>query len=287
MKQVILCLLLCTPIALLAQKKASPVAGFEADLSVCQGDTVLFTNTANTTNVYYDFGDGTDTRKENPLHIYPTAGSYLVKQTAYLDGTTATFELTVVVNPGPEVSLTFSRDAVADTVRMWIGQSLTVTVAESYPQYQWFRKVGQQWGALSSGDPSLVTTFDGAYKVLVSDAGGCQTEVPFWVIATAKPDDPNLINIIVENNVLTPNNDGVNDVLFVKDLLDPDIYTAPLALSVYNKAGVLIFQTDRYLNDWNGIGSSGQELASGTYYYVAQSEGRRGKAGFIDLIRSE
>lgn len=36
----------------------------------------------NATKWYWDFGDGTTSTKQNPLHRYKTAGNYTVKLTA-------------------------------------------------------------------------------------------------------------------------------------------------------------------------------------------------------------
>lgn len=287
MKQLLFALLLCIPTVMLAQKKAAPLAGFTVEAIVCVGDTVEFTNTANTSNVHYDFADGTDTRKENPRHIFKEGGSYLVVQTAYADGTSATFEFTIEVKEAPTITLSYTRDAVNDTVSMFIGQNVTVTIQESYDEYNWYRELSGKWARVAEGDPSYSTNTNGDYKLWVKNSDGCANEAPFWILTRERPADDDLINIIVENNVLTPNSDGINDVLFVKDLGNPDIYTNPLKIYIYNKAGTLIFQDENYANNWSGVNSSGTELPTGTYYFVATSQDRRGKTGYIDIIRSE
>jgi len=57
-------------------------------------------------------------------------------------------------------------------------------------------------------------------------------------------------------HLLTPNNDGFNDVFFIPDL---PIYTK---LNIYDKKGILVFSSMNYKNDWSAEG-----LAAGIYYY--------------------
>lgn len=64
---------------------------------------------------------------------------------------------------------------------------------------------------------------------------------------------------VIPMNVITPNNDGMNEVLTFKMLENyPDS-----KLSVYNRWGILVYENNNYKNDWNG-----DKLSTGTYYYV-------------------
>jgi|GEM_PF-549658 len=60
------------------------MAGFDVEINK---DSVQFTNRANHYNrIEYDFGDGSPTTfVENPLHIYSSSGTYIVKQIAFND----------------------------------------------------------------------------------------------------------------------------------------------------------------------------------------------------------
>jgi len=57
-------------------------------------------------------------------------------------------------------------------------------------------------------------------------------------------------------NLLTPNDDGFNDVFFIPDL---PIYTK---LNIYDKNGLMVFSTHNYKNDWKAEG-----LPAGIYRY--------------------
>jgi gliding motility-associated-like protein/uncharacterized delta-60 repeat protein len=61
---------------------------------------------------------------------------------------------------------------------------------------------------------------------------------------------------------ITPDNDGKNDFLEVKNLSDISRHE----LSIFDRWGALIFTSDNYQNNWNGA-----EVPGGIYYYVFRS----------------
>ena len=82
---------------------ANPVADFSPN-SVCQGTNTVFTDlsSAGVTGWSWDFGDGSPIETiENPIHNYPTAGTYNATLTVDFSGCTATITKPVVVNPIP------------------------------------------------------------------------------------------------------------------------------------------------------------------------------------------
>lgn len=79
----------------------------------------------------------------------------------------------------------------------------------------------------------------------------------------------------LENYFLTPNNDGMNDVLMIDGIENaPDN-----RLSVFDRYGILVYEKDRYNNEFDGRsnrngalnGDSG--LAAGIYYYIFHDKG--------------
>jgi gliding motility-associated-like protein len=84
-------------------------------------------------------------------------------------------------------------------------------------------------------------------------------------------------------NVFTPNADGVNDVMRISDTC-----FKVNSLSVYNRWGNLLL--DSKTNDsWDGRTTSGEPCNDGIYYYIIETENKKGEAkiqkGFIQLIR--
>jgi len=70
-------------------------------------------------------------------------------------------------------------------------------------------------------------------------------------------------DILVENNVVTPNGDGKNDFFVLQGLERYPLHK----LTIFDRAGRLIFQTTNYQNNWDGR-FQGQLLNEDTYYFI-------------------
>lgn len=66
------------------------------------------------------------------------------------------------------------------------------------------------------------------------------------------------------NNILTPNGDGYNDIWKVKNI---EFYKTN-KVEIYNSNSIKVWTAENYTGDWNGVGTSGGKLPSGTYYYI-------------------
>jgi gliding motility-associated-like protein len=62
-------------------------------------------------------------------------------------------------------------------------------------------------------------------------------------------------------NVLTPNGDGINDVL------DLGLHFNRVSIVVLDRWGAQVYAQDGYQNDWDGRNANGQALPEGVYYY--------------------
>lgn len=63
---------------------------------------------------------------------------------------------------------------------------------------------------------------------------------------------------LIFTNIITPNGDGVNDVL---QFLDEDLQES--SLKIFNQYGNVIMETENYKNDWSPV-----DLPDGQYYYI-------------------
>lgn len=71
--------------------------------------------------------------------------------------------------------------------------------------------------------------------------------------------------------IFTPNDDGINDVLFIKGLKNyPDA-----SITVFNQWGQMVYRSNGpYNNEWGGINTEGSgfkqgvKLAEGVYFYI-------------------
>lgn len=89
------------------------------------------------------------------------------------------------------------------------------------------------------------------------------------------------------NNVITPNQDGVNDVLDLSNLRDFNNFTG----SIYDRYGVEIFKFSKERPIWDGT-ISGKRLPTATYWYKFNFEYKKSKvqmnrAGWIMLKNRE
>ena len=83
-----------------------------------------------------------------------------------------------------------------------------------------------------------------------------------------------LENIVVPN-IITPNNDGKNECLYIRNLEN-----LSNSFEIFSRWGESIYKVENYKNDW-----CPSELNDGTYYYFLQVEGCPDNKGFIYLIK--
>ncbi len=88
-------------------------------------------------------------------------------------------------------------------------------------------------------------------------------------------------------NEFTPNNDGAND-FFRIDCIESYPNNE---LKVYNRYGALVYNKQRYENDWNGTANvsgvinRGDMLPTGTYFYVIDIGDGTIKKGWLSIMR--
>jgi gliding motility-associated-like protein len=107
----------------------------------------------------------------------------------------------------------------------------------------------------------------GRYKVQIVDSLGCSIER----IARVPMDEDIFIP-----NVMTPNDDGVNDVFFIRNLSA----SGNNKISVTNRWGKEVYGSNNYQNNWKGEGA-----ADGIYYYRLQVQGSEPINGWIEIMR--
>ena len=79
---------------------------------------------------------------------------------------------------------------------------------------------------------------------------------------------------------LSPNGDGVNDVLYIEG-----IEAFPNnRLLIFNRWGNEVYRKDSYLNDWDGTWA-GKALPDGTYFYILEDGEGQTYSGYIQILR--
>lgn len=101
--------------------------------------------------------------------------------------------------------------------------------------------------------------FDGAYDYIDS-------------VRLYKCNTYSVYNKFIIPNVVTNNNDNINDVFFIKGLQENT------EVNIYNRWGTKIYYTGNYKNDWK------PNESDGTYYYIIKSANKTYK-GFLEIIK--
>jgi gliding motility-associated-like protein len=96
-----------------------------------------------------------------------------------------------------------------------------------------------------------------------------------------------LLSIEVEGdviiyNAISPNADNKNDMMHIANI---ELFSNN-HVSVFNRWGDLVFETDNYNNDdraFKGLNKNGKQLPSGIYYYKIELSGSKTKTGYLSL----
>ncbi len=151
-----------------------------------------------------------------------------------------------------------------------------VAPADNARTYTW--SVPEGWVITSGQGTTRITVKPGlgtGQIRVVSNNGVCDSDV-----AEITPDLTLLESEVVFPNVFSPNNDGANDLWEVANILNyPDN-----DITILNRWGNEVYRSKSYKNNW-----SGDDLAEGTYYYVARVKLCDGTdkvfKGFVMIVR--
>ncbi|MBP8941162.1 MAG: gliding motility-associated C-terminal domain-containing protein, partial [Saprospiraceae bacterium] len=136
--------------------------------------------------------------------------------------------------------------------------------------------ISYQW---NDGSTSGSRTFlnSGTYSVVARDSKGCSVSQSF----NLQPTDG---ICYTSARVFTPNGDGFNE-LFVINCAG----NISNQLLIYNRWNQLVYSTNNYQNDWNGVDKNGFLLPDGTYYWILKDTSGQSNSlykGYVTLIRT-
>ena len=87
---------------------------------------------------------------------------------------------------------------------------------------------------------------------------------------------------ILVPNIFTPNSDGENDELILS-VSGVSTFT----ISIYSASGKMVYNSENFLENWNGTNLTGERVEDGAYYYLINAIGEDGNVyapkGFISL----
>ena len=202
------------------------------DLTICKNTTT--TINAGTNFTYYKWSNGTE--------------GQFAEEAEYGVGTHSV-ELTSTNGCVYKQSFTISEavDPVIDSV-IEQGNSITVNVSGGTAPYE-YSLDQSNW----KNSNVFYNVNRGVQKVRVRDSKKC----------TVKEYEFSIINII---NAITPNGDGMNDVLDYSDLR----VKKEVKISIFDRFGKKVYSSEKQSNYiWNGT-ENGRSIITGTYWYVLE-----------------
>lgn len=112
------------------------------------------------------------------------------------------------------------------------------------------------------------------FSYTICGSGGCATAVVrVKVVCPFGTDLP---------QGFSPNGDGTNDLLIINNTAD----FQPVQLIVYNRWGHPVYESQEYLNDWDGKAQSlNQPLPDGTYFYTIRINDGRKYTNYLEIRR--
>lgn len=154
------------------------------------------------------------------------------------------------------------------------GQTLWVFITQdaNQPIFEWY--FNDFLVSEITGDSYEVSEL-GNYKVVVTETSGCEGSIEFeFNVIDPFPDVPKIPNVI------SPNNDGINDTWVI-----PTKYVdgTNAEIMILSNRGELIFQTNEYLNDWPQD-ISALNGKSQVFYYMIKTNNEI-KKGSITVVR--
>lgn len=207
------------------------------------------------------------TGETTPTITVTEDGVYSVEVT--IEGCTEFDDVTVNFRTLPEVELGEDIIKCAEDIRVLT--ATPINAGGSTFTYTWFRDGGELEGETSE---TLEVTEAGVYEVEVNDDGCIGTDsiaIEFYANE----------NCVITQGI-SPNGDGMNETLDLEFLNDQK---GIVKISIFNRLGALVYERERYVNEWMGQTDDGSELPVGTYFYVIELETDEPLSGWIYINR--
>lgn len=209
---------------------------------------------------WYKQGSSTIIGTESTLTVN-NAGSYFLV-VSYENCTVTSNSLEIIPFDMAQITVDSPRE-----ITLIIGTSITLT-ASGAQSYEWYFN-----GELVSNSPSIEIEEPGTYT-LIAKVGECRVTKEFIVTGMEN-------NMMAIPNVVTPNNDGVNDTW---NLPTKFVNNENVEVVIYGPDGAIVFRSNRYLNNWPES-SFTYSLKNPVYYYTIMEGNKITKRGSITIVK--
>ncbi len=232
----------CRDTAVVQVDLAGAGATLNPNQTICLGSSAQLLATG---GIAYSWSPPTglsSTTIPNPVATPSATTTYTVNITTVNSvGDTCILTLTTtvyVINP-----LLYPLSATADDDTLAAGESTIIhAITDTTLTVSW--SPASSLSNPTSFNPVATPPQTTTYTVTVTDTNGCSrsTTITIYVISNkCRTED------VFVPNTFTPNNDGQNDVLFVRSNVVQELYFA-----VYNRWGELVFETTDITKGWDG-----------------------------------
>ncbi|MGB0402784.1 MAG: DUF2341 domain-containing protein [Salibacteraceae bacterium] len=248
-----------------------PIAFFNAE-SVCANETVIFENKTEVTSgpisYIWDFGNDNISTLTEPAESYERPGRYEVKLIAKTPFNCVDSIIKPVWSYAlPEPYIMAESDSLSkgySTQLFGYGGSV----------YTWSpqESLSRPNSRITQATPEE-TMF---YYLDVLDSNGCagSTSIEVEVVDDFK---------LIASNVLTPDNNGKNDLWVIKY---SEAYEN-IEVTIADRWGRIVYTNDDYNNEWDGNNDSGEQLPDGNYFYIVTRSGSSNiYKGTITILRN-
>lgn len=230
-------------------------------LSFCPGDSTLLNFSLDSNAVYTWSNLATDT-----FTVVDSTVTVLLTVTDTLNGCSAKDSVHVIQ---------FVLDSIS------AGLDTSVSLGSSI-QLQGYGTGTVNWTPASLLDfplvlnPIATLTADTMFVIQITDANSCVQRDTVLISV-------NLDYVFDVKDVITPNNDGMNDVWYIKNI---ESYKDN-EVTVFNRDGNIVYNKKEYTNDWEGT-FNGQQLPDGAYFYVIKfDENEKVLKGTINILTNK
>jgi gliding motility-associated-like protein len=158
-----------------------------------------------------------------------------------------------------------TNDFCEDNVFMLEAISVEGSFNEDTATYNWTGPNG-----FSANTQQFAVPVKGLYNIVVTTPEGCVGTAVADILSTA---------CVIQRGI-SPNNDGKNDFF---DLANLDV----AHLAIFNRYGINVYEKDNYAAEWHGNADNGDELPTGTYFYVIERRNGEQITGWIYINREE
>ncbi|MFC4635373.1 choice-of-anchor L domain-containing protein [Dokdonia ponticola] len=195
---------------------------------------------------------------------------------------------TITVNSTETISLTITNAegcTTTDSIVITIADPVNVSLGDDFTTCREFPNtltsvsdnadVTYQWllnGDIITGETASTLDFSipesavgtQIYTVIVTTAAGCTSEDSVDVSLF------DVGNCVISQGISPDDTPGFNDTLDLEFLA---ARTGIDVLQIYNRLGALVYEQNNYVNQWRGQTDDGNDLPTGTYFYVINLEG--------------